>query len=253
MRDLLRSHWFGADAPEGIEGIEEVVEVDPIVREKEKEEKEKLKRELEKLKREPSEKPLETPKVDELTTRSFWEEMKANANRARRGALMSGKSKQGGILGTMDVLGQAEVAGAKALGDAQEAMLSQLGQTERTAALLGKPTSLTEAERDITAGDVLLQRDLFKTYVGELGDEEAAIETFIRNGWTLPDFIQKTIPTKKITIKVKGVTKKDISFSDFYKLRVGKPDDKGNYPTFAKIKAEFNAIVAAGGVYDDGK
>ena len=179
--------------------------------------------------------------------------MKANANRARRGALMSGKSKQGGILGTMDVLGQAEIAGAEALGDAQEAMLRQLGQTERTAALLGKPTSLTEAERDITAGDVLLQRDLFKTYVGELGDEEAAIETFIRNGWTLPDFIQKTIPTKKITIKVKGVTKKDISFSDFYKLRVGKPDDKGNYPTFAKIKAEFNAIVAAGGVYDDGK
>jgi hypothetical protein len=186
-----------------------------------------------------------------LTTQGFWEDMKANAERARRGTMMSGKSKQGGILGTMDVLGQAELAGSEALGDAQRAMLSQLGASERTAALLGKPPGSTEAERDITAGDVLFQRDLFNTYIKDLGDEELAIATFIRNGWTLPEFIQKTIPIEKITITdSKGATKKDMSFRDYYMLREGKPDKKGNYPTFTEIKAEFNKIVAAGGVYD---
>ena len=216
MRDLLRSHWFGADAPEGIEGIEdieEVVEVDPIVREKE--EKEKFKREFEKLKREPSEKPLDIPPA--LTTQGFWEEMKANANRARRGTMMSGKSKQGGILGTMDVLGQAEVAGAKALGDAQESMLSQLGQTERTAALLGKPPSSTWGERDWAAGSPIELENTYRAMSTKDG-APTADKFFIAKELQLPPNLYPTLGTIDYNAVVK-VDGKPMTFKEFYILK----------------------------------
>jgi hypothetical protein len=169
--------------------------------------------------------------IPALTTQGFWEEMKANANRARRGTMMSGKSKQGGILGTMDVLGQAEIAGAKSLGDAQEAMLSQLGASERTAATLGKPTSLTKEERDFAKGNPLFAQQLFLKRVGADVDIDEVIEEFIREGIPLPAFGGTLIGGLGGIITTKAGTK--INFSQFYQdAKAGDPSLK-----FEAIKA----------------
>jgi len=169
--------------------------------------------------------------VPALTTQGFWEEMKANAARARRGTMMSGKSKQGGILGTMDVLGQAEIAGAEALGDAQEAMLSQLGQTERTAALLGKPTSLTKEERDFARGNPLFAQQIFLKRLGNNIDIDEVVEEFVREGIPLPAFSGVVVGGLGGTVTTKDGTKVD--FTQFYR------DSKANDPSlkFEAIKA----------------
>ena len=169
--------------------------------------------------------------IPALTTQGFWEEMKANANRAKLGTMMSGKSKQGGILGTMDVLGQAEVAGAEALGDAQESMLSQLGASERTAATLGKPTSLTKEERDFARGNPLFAQQLFLKRVGADVDIDEVIEEFIREGIPLPAFGGTLIGGLGGIITTKAGTK--INFSQFYQdAKAGDPSLK-----FEAIKA----------------
>jgi len=169
--------------------------------------------------------------IPALTTQGFWEEMKANANRAKLGTMMSGKSKQGGILGTMDVLGQAEVAGAKALGDAQESMLSQLGASERTAATLGKPTSLTKEERDFARGNPLFAQQLFLKRVGADVDIDEVIEEFIREGIPLPAFGGTLIGGLGGIVTTKAGTKVD--FAQFYR------DSKATDPSlkFEAIKA----------------
>ena len=169
--------------------------------------------------------------IPALTTQGFWEEMKANANRAKLGTMMSGKSKQGGILGTMDVLGQAEVAGAEALGDAQESMLSQLGASERTAATLGKPTSLTKEERDFAKGNPLFAQQLFLKRVGADVDIDEVIEEFIREGIPLPAFGGTLIGGLGGIITTKAGTKVD--FAQFYR------DSKATDPSlkFEAIKA----------------
>ena len=176
-----------------------------------------------------------TPTVDELTTRSFWEEMKANANRARRGTLMSGKSKQGGILGTMDVLGQAQLAEAETLGSAQEAMLRELGETERTAAVLGKPTALTKEERDYARGNRLFAQQLFLKRVGADVDIDEVVEEFIREGIPLPAFGGTVIGGLGGTITVKG---KEVDFAEHYR------QSKAADPTkkFEAIKAEWISL-----------
>ena len=169
--------------------------------------------------------------IPALTTQGFWEEMKTNANRAKLGTMMSGKSKQGGILGTMDVLGQAEVAGAEALGDAQESMLSQLGASERTAATLGKPTSLTKEERDFAKGNPLFAQQLFLKRVGADVDIDEVIEEFIREGIPLPAFGGTLIGGLGGIITTKAGTKVD--FAQFYR------DSKATDPSlkFEAIKA----------------
>jgi len=169
--------------------------------------------------------------IPALTTQGFWEEMKANANRAKLGTMMSGKSKQGGILGTMDVLGQAEVAGAEALGDAQESMLSQLGASERTAATLGKPTSLTKEERDFAKGNPLFAQQLFLKRVGADVDIDEVIEEFIREGIPLPAFGGTLIGGLGGIVTTKAGTKVD--FAQFYR------DSKATDPSlkFEAIKA----------------
>ena len=189
--------------------------------------------------------------IPALTTQGFWEEMKANANRAKLGTMMSGKSKQGGILGTMDVLGQSEVAGAKALGDAQESTLSHLGASERTAATLGKPTSLTKEERDLDKGSILLLSKMFADNVQKAdGDIFEAMEQFTRAGYKIPANLKGLITGTVTITDTKGNTKKDMPFSDYYRLREGKTDSKGKILTFEEIAAEFSKLVAAGGVYD---
>ena len=194
---------------------------------REKEEKEKIKKEL---KRDLSVKPLDIAPA--LTTQGFWEDMKANAARARLGTMMSGKSKQGGILGTMDVLGQAELAGSEALGDAQRAMLSELGETERTAALLGRPTSLTKEERDFARGNPLFAQQLFLKRLGPNVDMDEVVEEFIKEGIPLPAFNGVVISGLGGIVTTKDNTKVD--FARFYR------DSKANDPNL-----KFEAIRTA--------
>ena len=169
--------------------------------------------------------------VNNLTVQSLIPQMLATANRAKRGTMMAGKSKQGGVSGLMDVLGQSEVAAADAIGEAERAALSQLGATERTTISdtgaterikqqLSKPISLTEAERDLARGGDIYAQQLFSKRLGDRTDINDVVEEFIENGIPLP----KVIGVAQGSFVENG---KIITFSDFYKAsKADKPERK---------------------------
>ena len=119
------------------------------------------------------------------------------------------------------------------MGDAQEAMLSQLGASERTAATLGKPTSLTKEERDLKLGSVLLLSQMFADMVKSAdGDIFEAMENFSIAGYEIPDNL-KGILTGTITGPAGPVT-----FQEFYKIE----EAKGT--TWQDIVAKWQTVVA---------
>ena len=178
---------------------------------------------------------IKTPTVDELTTQGFWEEMKANANRAKLGTLMSGKSKQGGSAGMMDIVGQAQLAEAEALGDVQESMLAQLGASERTAAQLGKPPSSTWGERDWAAGSPI---ELEKAYrdIATKDGTPTADKFFIGKEIQPPPNIYPTLGTIDYNVIV-VVNGKPMTFKEFYMLK-----RRERITDLIAIKREFDGL-----------
>jgi len=163
--------------------------------------------------------------VNNLTVQSLIPQMLATANRAKRGTMMAGKSKQGGVSGLMDVLGQSEVAAADAIGEAERAALSQLGATERTTISdtgaterikqqLGKPISLTESERDLAQGSPIFAQKLFSKRLGDRTDIDEVVEEFLENGIPLPKFGDQIIGGLGGTITV---NKEQITFEEHYR------------------------------------
>jgi hypothetical protein len=230
MRDILRSHWFGTDSPTVVEEVEEVEEVEVEAGKTGNNTGTGTTR-----KGEGRDPRIKTPTVDELTTQGFWEEMKANANRAKLGTLMSGKSKQGGIRGTMDVLGQSEVAGAEALGDAQDSMLAQLGASERTAAQLGKPPSSTWGERDWAAGSPIELEKAYRDIATKDGTPDAD-KFFIGKEIQPPPNIYPTLGTIDYNVIV-VVNGKPMTFKEFYMLK-----RRERITDLIAIKREFDGL-----------
>ena len=179
--------------------------------------------------------PVKLPEEDELSTRSFWEDMKKTAMKARSGALLGGKTKQSGLSGLLDVLGQADVAEAESVGKAEQAMLRELGAEERMAAQLGKPVSLTKEERDLKLGSVLLLSQMFADMVKSAdGDIFEAMENFSIAGYEIPDNL-KGILTGTITGPTGPVT-----FQEFYQMENAKvPPTK-----WQEIVAKWQTAVA---------
>tara|TARA_B100001248_G_scaffold246822_1_gene217742 strand:+ start:91 stop:1587 length:1497 start_codon:yes stop_codon:yes gene_type:complete len=99
-----------------------------------------------------------------------------NARNVETAALMTGKSKQGGVSGFMDVLGQANLLGAKA---ERENLLKQL-----------------EIEGQTTALGDKYDEAAFASVVDQL-DETGALEFYVLSGRPLPKSRQGVIPAGK--------------------------------------------------------
>ena len=151
------------------------------------------------------------PSTTSTTTPDLRELLANNARNIEAAALMTGKSKQGGVSGFMDVLGQANLLGAKA---ERENLLNELkvqGQTE----LLGQKADI----------------DLFNQ-LSEFGIDNAK-EQFLLSGKTLPANSGLSFPAGKVDLGGSPV-----DFRSYY-IAIKKTKD-GATKTYSDIEAEFN-------------
>tara|TARA_R110001583_G_scaffold59960_1_gene178542 strand:- start:21731 stop:23269 length:1539 start_codon:yes stop_codon:yes gene_type:complete len=123
---------------------------------------------------EPEKIPPVTPTSATTTEPELKDLLGQSAEDIRNAALMTGKSKQGGVLGFMDVVGQSNLASAKA--DRENLQLD----------------AKTEAEREIQRQKQFLQ------IATELDSQDQAIKAYVRAGMPLPKVLGITVPTGKV-------------------------------------------------------
>ena len=143
-----------------------------------------------------------------------------NARDIEAAALMTGKSKQGGVSGFMDVLGQANLLGAKA---ERENLLNELkvqGQTE----LLGQKADI----------------DLFNQ-LADLSGIDYAKEQLLLSGKALPATSGLSFPLGKVALQGGKV----VDFKEYLRIIRSNKDKKINQKTYAQIEADFNVLPRA--------
>ena len=118
--------------------------------------------------------PSDTSLNSNQTSPDLSDLLRQNARNIEAAALMTGKSKQGGVSGFMDVLGQANLLGAKA---------------ERENLQLD---AKTEADREIQRQKQFLQ------IATDLDSQDEAIKAYVRAGMPLPKVLGITLPTGKV-------------------------------------------------------
>lgn len=170
---------------------------------------------LNKVEKEEKEEKTPPPSLDtslnsNLTSPNLSDLLKQNADAVKNAALMTGKTKQGGISGFMDVVGQANLLSAKA---ERENLLNQLKVEAETTALGDK-----------------YEEAAFASAVDQL-DETGAVEFYILNGRPLPKSRQNIIPAGKVD---------GADFAQY--LKIYRSTDK-NTP-FETIVADFRAKAA---------
>jgi hypothetical protein len=141
-----------------------------------------------------------------------------NARNIEAAALMTGKSKQGGVSGFMDVLGQANLLGAKA---ERENLLNELkvqGQTE----LLGQKADI----------------DLFNQ-LADLSGIDYAKEQFLLGGKTLPTTSGLSFPAGKVALPKGDI----VDFRGYVRMVRSNPKTKDK--PYAEIEADFNVLPKA--------
>ena len=151
-----------------------------------------------------------TPDLRELLTN--------NARDIETAALMTGKSKQGGVSGFMDVLGQANLLGAKA---ERENLLNELkvrGQAE----LLGQKADI----------------DLFNQ-LADLSGIDYAKEQFLLGGKTLPATSGLSFPSGQVALAGGDL----VDFRGYVRKVRANPKTKDK--PYAEIEADFNALPRA--------
>ena len=136
-----------------------------------------VKKEKEKEKEKTPPPSLDTSLNSNLTSPNLSDLLKQNADAVKNAALMTGKTKQGGISGFMDVVGQANLLSAKA---ERENLLNQLKVEAETTALGDK-----------------YEEAAFASAVDQL-DETGAVEFYILNGRPLPKSRQNIIPAGEL-------------------------------------------------------
>ena len=143
-----------------------------------------------------------------------------NARDIETAALMTGKSKQGGVSGFMDVVGQANLLGAKA---ERENLLKQL-EVRGQAELLGQKADI----------------DLFNQ-LADLSGIDYAKEQFLLSGKTLPATSGLSFPPGKVALKGGKV----VDFKEYLRMIRSNKDSKINQQTYAEIEANFNVLPKA--------
>ena len=160
----------------------------------------------EKEEKEILETPTTTPDLRELLTK--------NAEAITNASLYTGKTKQGGVSGFMDVVGQANLLGAKA---ERENLLKQLEIEGQTAALGDK-----------------YDEAAFASVVDQL-DETGALEFYVLSGRPLPKSRQGVIPAGELN---------GANFAQYLKIVRAKDKKAGTNTPFETIVAEFRAKAA---------
>jgi hypothetical protein len=152
------------------------------------------------------------------TTPDLRELLANNARNIEAAALMTGKSKQGGVSGFMDVLGQANLLGAKA---ERENLLNELkvqGQTE----LLGQKADI----------------DLFNQ-LADLSGIDYAKEQFLLGGKTLPATSGLSFPSGQVALPGGD----SVDFRGYVRKVRANPKTKDK--PYAEIEADFNVLPKA--------
>ena len=203
--------------------------------------------------------------LKELSTVSLdsSELQKKKQELARRAAFLGGKTKQSGLSGLFDVMGQADAAEVEAVSNMPQQLSSNETSLERMKMdieakrdlAFNKVATMTESERDALRGNPIALMTIFKSMTKSPDDAEDAIEFFIMQNWPLPAFAGKNMPSKlddegnetlTITLKTKEGTKEGLSFKDFFRLvKQGKPS-----VTYQQILVLFNKGLNNNGILD---
>ena len=168
-----------------------------------------------------SEKILEQIKAPSTVSSSSSELQKKKQELARRAAYLGGKTKQSGLSGLFDVMGQADAAEVAALSNMPQQLSANESALERMKmeieAKRSLPGTMTEKERDLASGSKIYAQGLFDRLLQKEGDIEAVIEDFIENGVPVPEVIGVVQGSYKEGEKI-------ITFPSFYQTaKTGNP------------------------------
>lgn len=165
----------------------------------------------------PGKEEKEIPETSTVTP-DLRELLANNAKNIEAAALMTGKSKQGGISGFMDVVGQANLLGAKA---ERENLLKQL-EVRGQAELLGQKADI----------------DLFNQ-LADLSGIDYAKEQFLLGGKTLPATSGLSFPSGQVALPGGDL----VDFRGYVRKVRANPKTKDK--PYAEIEADFNVLPKA--------
>ena len=168
-----------------------------------------------------SEKILEQIKAPSTVSSSSSELQKKKQELARRAAYLGGKTKQSGLSGLFDVMGQADAAEVAALSNMPQQLSANESALERMKmeieAKRSLPGTMTEKERDLASGSKIYAQGLFDRLLQKEGDIGSVVEDFIENGVPIPEVIGVAQGSYKEGEKI-------ITFPSFYQTaKAGNP------------------------------
>jgi len=140
---------------------------------------------------------------------------------ARRAAYLGGKTKQSGLSGLFDVMGQADAAEAEAVSNMPQQLSSNETSLERMRmdieAKRNTPGTMTVQERDLANGSKIYAQGLFDRLLQKEGDIGSVVEDFIENRVPIPEVIGVAQGSYKEGEKI-------ITFPSFYQTaKAGNP------------------------------
>jgi uncharacterized membrane protein YgcG len=167
------------------------------------------------------EKILEQIKALSTVSSDSSELQKKKQELARRAAFLGGKTKQSGLSGLFDVMGQADAAEVEAVSNMPQQLSANETSLERMKmdieAQRNIPGTMTVQERDLANGSKIYAQGLFDRLLQKEGDIGSVVEDFIENGVPIPEVIGVAQGSYKEGEKI-------ITFPSFYQTaKAGNP------------------------------
>ena len=201
-----------------------------------------------------SEKILEELKALSTVSSDSSELQKKKQELARRAAFFGGKTKQSGLSGLFDVMGQADAAEVEAVSNMPQQLSSNETALERMRmdieAQRNKPFATTQDERDLDNNNVLLLSKIFADLIKEEGSIAEAQEAFAQRGYKIPENLKGIVQGTITIVTPDGKAKEGVGFNEFYRrIKDSTIKDKNGQVrvrTFEEISEEFRKRVASG-------
>ena len=201
-----------------------------------------------------SEKILEELKALSTVSSDSSELQKKKQELARRAAYLGGKTKQSGLSGLFDVMGQADAAEVEAVSNMPQQLSSNETALERMRmdieAQRNIPFASTKEERDLDNNSVLLLSKIFADLIKEEGSIAEAQEAFAQRGYKIPENLKGIIQGTITIVTPDGKAKEGVGFNEFYRRikdsTIKDKDGQVRVRTFEEISEEFRKRVAAG-------
>ena len=167
------------------------------------------------------EKILEQIKALSTVSSDSSELQKKKQELARQAKFFGGKTKQSGLSGLFDVMGQADEAEVAAISNMPNQLSANETALERMRmdieAQRNIPAKMTENERDLANGSKIYAQGLFDRLLQKEGDIGSVVEDFIENGVPIPEVIGVAQGSYKEGEKI-------ITFPSFYQTaKAGNP------------------------------